>query len=401
MKTFDVVIVGGGLTGATCALALSQLSRQLELKLSIALIETNAPNHSHKPLDIRSIALSAGSIDLLKKWKIWSYFTEFSTPISSIHVSDQHHIGSAYLDPKLCQHSSMGHVIELDPCLNRLYTSLQHSGIDFYCPAHITSIETSENHHVLSIDHKMQVQTKLLLACDGSQSTLKQQFGLEQRVSDFDQVGFVANVTLTNDHHQQAFERFTKEGPLALLPLSDKKMSLVWAMSVEQGQRRQRLSDDDFLHELQEAFGFRLGRFESISSRAQFPLQMTHLPRPYFHRCIFLGNSAQMLHPIAGQGFNLGIRDIASFMDTIQLHQENADDLGKMSLILEYVDSRKRDREFTMRCVDGLVRLFSTSLTPLVVGRNVGLTWLSILPFMQEKLMMKAMGFHSSTMRKA
>tara|TARA_B100001094_G_scaffold333441_1_gene412311 strand:+ start:13933 stop:15120 length:1188 start_codon:yes stop_codon:yes gene_type:complete len=391
MKQFDVLIVGGALTGSVLTLALSQLKQAQSC--SIGLVEAYQPRHASSQFDKRTVALNAGSVSLLKKWQLWELFQPHTTPISTIHVSDKGHLGMMAMHAEEFNREVMGYVAELEPVGHDLYRALTQTSVELFCPAKVVAIHSQADGHQVHLDHGEVLCCKLLIGADGAHSAVRQHLGVHAERVDFAQTAVVANITSSRPHAHCAFERFTEFGPLALLPMSKpRQMSMVWAMTPEQAQQRMQCSDQDFLQALQDMFGYRLGYFDTVSQRVAYPLHMTHMARFHYHRSFFVGNAAQTLHPIAGQGFNLGLRDIASWLDLIQLHPEYADDLGNMKWISAYVEARLTDKKTIKYVTELLVRVFSNSHPLLVQGRSMSLSLLSVLMPLKKSFARKAMG---------
>ena len=394
---FDVVIVGGAMVGSVLALGLTHKAQQAESHLKIALIEAFEPTSEHPGFDARAIALSHGTIETLKQLEIWDCIKHLGTDISHIHVSDRHHFGMTQLDAGDFNLDAMGAVVELNPVGYELYQSLKSSDVTLFCPNKVIQVCAEQTHQYLTLDNGKTISAKLVVAADGANSIIRQNFNLEQKSVDFEQTAIIANIELENDHQNKAWERFTDTGPLALLPMSSlngkDRLSLVWALKPEQADAYLKLSDDDFIKKLQTAFGYRAGKLTGTGKRFSYPLVMTYMSRPIHHRIIFVGNAAQTLHPIAGQGFNLGLRDIASVIDVCEKALLSNADVGSAATIYDYLKQRHEDRTNTLNRVEFLVRGFSNNHWPLVCGRSAGLRLLSWLPFLKTPVGKKAMGY--------
>ncbi len=396
----DVAIVGGAMAGATLALGLKTLSEELKRPLKIALVETHHPDSEHPGFDARSIAIAHGSIFELKRLRLWSKLAHLGTPIKNIHISDRGHSGITELNAEDFHLQNLGQVVELKRVGQVLFQQLQASDIQLYCPRTLANVVAQSDCQLLTLDDGTQLKTSLLVAADGVNSRVRQAFHLPLEQVDLDQVALVANIETDKPHDHWAFERFTNTGPLAVLPMAPLKghsrVSLVWALTPNEAKRLLAVSKSLFLAELQAAFGFRAGCFTQVGQRFSYPLLISHMPRPIYHRTIFIGNAAQTLHPIAGQGFNLGLRDLVSLLDvikqTLQAEGEAAD-LGSANLTHTYLKNREKDRNSTMTNIECLVRGFSNDHWPLIVGRNLGLSLLSCLPPLKVQVARTAMGW--------
>ncbi len=401
MKKFNIIIAGGGMAGATAALALAQLG------LEIALVEPIEPELDASPsFDQRAVALSAASVAIFRTLGIWKNIQSMACSISDIHISDQGHFGFTRLHADDYAVEALGQVIPLDQTGPQLWQAIrQTNNITLFCPSNIVEIDSIDSQNqqgqitVQLSDGKNQreLKAKLLLAADGTFSSTAKMAGIRIRRESYNQHAVIANISTEFGHNHRAFERFTKQGPLALLPLTRNRMSLVWCQNEENTLSVMNDSNHQFMEKLQSAFGYRLGQITKVGERSQYPLAL-HLPSQVFSgRVLLLGNSAHTLHPIAGQGFNLGLRDIAALTDLIQLAQKTDKDIGCHSFLKNYQIQRELDWEKTISATDSLVRLFSNDFLPLVLARNKALCLLDKIPFAKQKLAMAAMGFSGAS----
>ncbi|MEZ9229692.1 2-octaprenyl-6-methoxyphenyl hydroxylase [Vibrio amylolyticus] len=388
MKKYDVIIAGGAMAGATLALAIRELSKQT---LSIAVVEAyQVDHHAHPGFDSRSIALSAGTVAILKKLNLWSSIEPVATAIDHIHVSDQTHLGITNITKQALGIDALGYVVELAD-IGEIYQGKMDadSGIELLCPDSVTHISRESELVTVELDSGQSIQGKLLVAADGAMSTCCEQIGIEMLEHDFEQSAVIANVVSSEPHRYQAFERFTKYGPLALLPMSDNRLSLVWCLSPDLATQVLSMDDDEFLLELQSEFGWRLGQLTKVGSRATYPLLLRYRSQNISHRFAIVGNAAQTLHPIAGQGFNLGIRDVASLAEEIAFSSE---DPGSYETLVAYRKRRENDREDTISMTSQLVHTFSNDLLSMRVGRNLALVAMDNLPVLKTPLLRRTLG---------
>ncbi|USD32943.1 MULTISPECIES: 2-octaprenyl-6-methoxyphenyl hydroxylase [Vibrio] len=391
MKQFDVVIAGGAMAGMTLALAINTLSRQ---PISIAVIEPYKADHqAHPGFDSRSIALSYGTVNILKQFELWEDISKLATAIEHIHVSDRSHAGMTDIDHKAVGVEALGYVVELAD-IGRLYhdKAAQDPNITLLCPASVNRVERLQEEVHVSLDNGQVISGKLLVAADGAVSTCCQQIGLELNEHDFEQVAVIANIKTAQAHQGRAFERFTASGPVALLPMSEQRMSLVWCLSSDDAQRIMSLSEDAFLEELQQAFGWRLGKLEKVGQRADYPLLLRYRSQNTSHRFALVGNAAQTLHPIAGQGFNLGIRDVATLAEAIANHEH---DPGVYSVLRQFKHRRESDRRVTITLTSSLVHIFSNDYLSLRIGRNISLAAMDNIPALKAPLLARTLGLVS------
>ncbi|MBJ3815873.1 2-octaprenyl-6-methoxyphenyl hydroxylase [Shimwellia pseudoproteus] len=375
----SVIITGGGMAGATLALALSRLTAG---QLPIHLVESRAPESAaHPGFDARAIALSHGTCQHLQRFDIWPALADCVTPITRVHVSDRGHAGFTTLDAGDYDIDALGHVIELHEAGQRLFTLLRQApGITLHCPASVTGVERTADHARVTLDNGTALSAQLLVAADGTRSALAGRCGITWQQRDYQQVAVIANVSTALPHQGRAWERFTADGPLAMLPMSGNRCSLVWCFPAARRQEIEQWSDARFCHELQQAFGWRLGQITYSGQRHCYPLALTQADRSVTHRLALVGNAARTLHPIAGQGFNLGIRDVVSLAEALAQAWARGEDIGSRGILSGYQARRAADKAATIGVTDGLVSLFANHWFPLVIGRNLGLMtmeWLS------------------------
>ncbi len=388
---YDIVICGGGLVGRSLACALAKLP------LRIAIVEALSPQITHQAdFDTRSFALSYGNVLFLERIGVWEYLADSAVPIKTIHVSDRGHSGITRLKASEQRVPALGY-ITLAPDLNQALqqTLLQYPNITLLCPATVTAIDYTASEAILSIQQSQQsypIRTQLAIAADGTHSTLRQLLKIPVKQYNYDQTAIIANIGLTRSHHNVAYERFTQQGPIALLPLSEQRCGLVWTLKSEQVARVMDLTDEQFLTELQLAFGYRLGRFARVGKRFAYPLQLWQAQQLTKSRVALIGNAAHTLHPIAGQGFNLGLRDVAALAALLEQALIQGDDLGSKIILDRYKHQQTQDHRHYIRFTDGLVKLFTNSLWPIELARNIGLQTLNVIPRLKKKLTRKAMG---------
>jgi 2-octaprenyl-6-methoxyphenol hydroxylase len=378
--SFDVAIVGGGMVGATLGVALAPLN------LRVAIIEAIPHNAAAQPsFDERTTALSNGSRRILETLGVWPALSALATPIAKIHVSEQGRFGFARIDAAEQGLSAMGYVVANRDLGNALWSRLSKSaGIEVYCPAEVsqvTSHEQSVTVEMVQKGAKSTIDAKLIVAADGAQSAVRGAFGVDAEVRDYEQTAIITTVLPQRFHDNVAYERFTQSGPLALLPLDGGRCTLVLTQPKDAAQSVMAWSDQEFLAELQRRFGFRLGRFLKVGRRVPYPLFLTRATRTSSGRCVIIGNAAQGLHPVAGMGFNLGLRDVASLAELIaeRVGQQDADP-GSLQLLAQYDAWRTADRGSVIAFTDGLIKLFSNPLRSVRRLRSLGLLAFDLLP---------------------
>ena len=370
---FDLIINGGGMAGATLAWGLSYLLGDNH-SLKIAIIEASISDDSHAGFDARVIALSYGSRQILEQLGLWADYKKIVTAIADIEVSDRHHFGRTSLTPADYQLPALGYVVELAQSGQLLHQKIaEKNNITWFRPNSIVAIEQQQSQVNVVLQGGEQLSASLLVAADGGSSMVRRLLNISSEQSQFNQSAVIANVTVSVPHLGKAYERFTDEGPLALLPMSQGRMSLVWSMATDKAAAVMALPQADFLSALQQAFGYRLGTFEQTGQRASYPLVVTLSSQLVHHRVAIVGNAAQALHPIAGQGFNFGLRDVAQLVGDITAALTSGKDIGQFQVLDTYRQARELDRNHTVLATSGLVSIFSNNHWPLVFGRNVAL----------------------------
>jgi 2-octaprenyl-6-methoxyphenol hydroxylase len=308
-----------------------------------------------------------------------------ATPIAKIHVSEQGRFGFARIDAAEQGLSAMGYVVANRDLGSALWSRLSNSaGPEVYCPAEVSQVTAHDESVTVEITQKgakSTIDAKLIVAADGAQSAVRGAFGVDAEVRDYEQTAIITTVLPQRFHDNVAYERFTQSGPLALLPLDGGRCTLVLTQPKDAAQSVMAWSDQEFLAELQRRFGFRLGRFLKVGRRVPYPLFLTRATRTSSGRCVIIGNAAQGLHPVAGMGFNLGLRDVASLAELIaeRVGQPDADP-GSADLLAQYDAWRAADRGSVIAFTDGLIKLFANPLGSVRRLRSLGLLAFDLLP---------------------
>ncbi len=394
----DVAIVGGGMVGASLAVALQPLG------LRVALIEAVAHDSAVQPsFDERTTALSNGSRRILETLGVWADVRAAATPIAKIHVSDRGRFGFARIDAREQGLDAMGYVVPNRALGSALWSRLAGSDrLRVFCPAEVARIEPREDavdlEAVQSGRAGTRLAARLIVAADGARSAVRGAFGVQAEVRDYEQTAVITTVLPQRFHEHVAYERFTPSGPLALLPLADGRCTLVLTLTHAAAEAAMGWTDAQFLAEVQSRFGFRLGRFLQVGRRVPYPLSLTRSDATSAGRCVIIGNAAQGLHPVAGMGFNLGLRDVASLAELIaDGRREPAFDPGSRALLDAYDAWRTADRGGVIAFTDGLVRMFSSPLGAVQRLRNLGLLAFDLLPPAKAALSRLSTGSSSRT----
>ncbi len=389
--TSKVAIVGGGLVGLCAALVLQNPKRK------VSVIE--AGNFDPQPprgLAARSIALSASSVQIFRALGLWPQLEQHATPIRHIHVSARARWGVTRLCADDYGLEALGYVIEsqaLERCL--LHAVAANENIDLRQNASFESIRQDGSVHIAyRSDGRLQrLQAKLALIADGAQSQARAALGIGHQRIDYGQTVVISNVEVDGARAHTAYERFTAEGPLAMLPLGGRRYASVWTVSPEHAAELEGLDDVGFIASLQDCFGFRLGLIDAVGPRFAFALHRSSADSLSCGRCLLIGNAANALHPVAGQSFNLSLRDVACLYELLcERALADLDDAGFSALAEEYQRQRLREQRQVIRYGDGLVTLFSNDLPLLDQLRAAGLGLLDLVPALKTQAALSGMG---------
>ncbi|GAA3904965.1 2-octaprenyl-6-methoxyphenyl hydroxylase [Halomonas cibimaris] len=394
--THDVVIVGGGLVGASLGCALAPLIERHGLKVAIIeaapLPAAAQPDQWQPSFDARASAIAAGSAERFHRLGVWQAMRREAAPIRRIHISERGRLGVTRLDADDLHVDALGHVIANAWMGRVLHARLAELALDWHCPAKVAHIAPTEAGHRLALSDGSTLTAGLTVLADGGRSGLKEQLGIASRAADYAQTALIANVAVSEPHGGVAYERFTADGPIALLPLSGNAMELVWTHPAGEEKARMALSDGDFLAALQRAFGDRAGRFTRVGKRYAYPLSLVTAEETVRPGLAVLGNAAHALHPVAGQGFNLALRGVVDLVDTLAEHLAAGGAAGDMAALSAFDRKRARDRRDVVRFSDGLIRLFGARLPLLPSLRAAGLAGLNLAGPLRRDVARRAMG---------
>jgi len=391
---YDIIIAGGGMIGTSLGLALAPL------KLRVAIIEAVARSAEQQPsFDDRSTALSRSSQRTFEAMGLWPEIVAASTPIKNIHVSDKGRFGFAHIDAGEQEVEALGYVV-----INRVLGQVLQSslsgvaGLDLMCPAKICAVATADDDVTATIEEPGGQRTltcKLLVAADGASSGVRDMIGISASRVDYDQWAVIGNVLPEKAPGNCAYERFTDTGPIAMLPIADERAAFVWMLPPASARELLTLSDEEFTDRLQDTFGYRLGRFSKVGKRAAYPLALTKANGLIAKRSVVVGNAAHGLHPVAAQGFNLGMRDVAALCDCIadaRDDQAESLDCGSAAILENYAEWRRSDQKKLVRFTDGIVRLFGDQRPPVPALRDLGMLAFDMIPGVRKIFAKHTMG---------
>jgi 2-octaprenyl-6-methoxyphenol hydroxylase len=399
-ENFDLLIVGGGMVGASLAHAVRGQG------LRIGVIEAWPLESSVQPsFDDRVIALSWGSRVILQAMGVWDDIQPAAEPILNIHISDRGHFGFTRLNHQKEGVEALGYVVTARALGEALLQDLvNQQSIQLICPARLKSFAVSDSEVEVRIDQdtgEQRLSTRLLVAADGGDSQVRQFLSIPLKEKSYGQTAIIANLRAEQSHRGIAYERFTDTGPLALLPMRDDRLSMVWTATNGQVLELMGLSDEVFLLRLQDRFGYRLGKLYDLGKRVAYPLRLRQVAEQISSRVALIGNAAHAIHPVTGQGFNLGLRDVAVLADLLADATQRGRDPGDMDLLKEYATWRKRDQNSVAMITDSLARLFANPFGPLRLVRNLGMVGLDVIPSMKHLVARQFMGLNGRLPRLA
>lgn len=396
----QVIIVGGGMVGLSLSLMLAKANIAVKLLEAVKYPNYDDQNVTpyHSSFDARNTALSRRSVQIYQKLGLWDALQQHATPILQVHITEQGSFGKARLIAEQEKVESFGQVIE-NAWLGRvLLTQVrQQPLIELIDGVQVTALtQDAEQVHIEAKrgEEVLKLESKLLIAADGRDSFCRQAIGVGVDVHDYDQVAIVTTVQTSKPHEQVGFERFSALGPLALLPLpGEYRRSVVWP--VKKGTEDEWLGDENdqhFLNALQQTYGDRAGKFEKTGKRFSYPLSQVLAHKQAVGRVILMGNAAHTIHPVAGQGFNLCLRDADVLVRYLVNQLTASDDIGNPDNLLAYEQARLSDQQRVIKFCDTVVRGFSNQNPLLKLIRNTGLIAFDVIPGVKPLVANYAMG---------
>ncbi|MFD1437666.1 2-octaprenyl-6-methoxyphenyl hydroxylase [Acinetobacter sp. ANC 4282] len=384
----EVIIVGGGMVGLSLALMLAKANIAVKLLEAIKYPNYDDANLApyHSSFDARNSALSRRSVQIYQELGLWNALQEHATPILEVHITEQGSFGKARLKAEQEKVESFGQVIE-NAWLGRvLLTEVRKQPlIELIDGVQVTSLtQDADQAHIEAVrgEEILSLKSKLVIAADGRDSFCRKALGIGADEHDYDQVAIVTTVQTSKPHHHVGFERFSPLGPLALLPLpGEYRRSVVWP--VKKGTEYEWLgeeNDQHFLDALQETYGDRAGKFQKTGRRFSFPLSQVLAEKQAVGRVVLMGNAAHTIHPVAGQGFNLCMRDAYVLVRTLTEQLSKSEDIGEPSMLLAYEQARLTDQQRVIKFCDTVVRGFSNQNPVLKLIRNTGLLAFDMIP---------------------
>jgi 2-polyprenylphenol 6-hydroxylase len=385
----DIAVVGGGMVGAAAALALSRAG------FSTALLEARPPLawHAQDEVDLRVVGLAPSSMALLDELGVWTSIRDArACPYAHMHVWDAENGAAIDFDAADEGRDLLGYIVENNLVQWTLWQSLEAAGVQRLCPATVKDFEVRSDRVVLELADGESLSVRLLVAADGAGSPLRERAGIATRGRDYGQRAIVAHVATESGHAHTAWQRFLPTGPLALLPLADGRSSVVWSLPEAEARRIQSLDDAAFLSELGMASDFRLGRIVATTPRAAFPLKLQLAGAYQADRFVLLGDAAHAVHPLAGQGVNLGLRDVAELRDTLVAARSEGRDIAGAHVLRRYARRRRSADTLDAYGFDALARIYAWQSLPLVMARGLGVRMLDHLTPLKRRIAAHAAG---------
>lgn len=389
---YDILLIGAGLVGTSLINALQGLG------LRIAVLEKNLPEmKTSTTRDTRPLSLAYSSHTILKTLGLWSELAAGASPIRSVHVSEQHRFGQVIFDAEEYGLPALGYVVGFDELHRVLYErAAQQDGVEFIAIQSLQQIETGLSGACVTFEDVSGTRTlsgALLVGADGTRSPTRALCHIETDTQDRHELAFTAKLNVSSEHQHRAYERFTDRGTLALLPLHNTRhYRMVWSMGEQEFRRVETWDDERFRSHLQDVFGERIGRIESLTRGQQFPLQTVIAKEQVRDGLVLLGNAAHTLYPLAAQGFNLGLRDVALLAEIIQASCEQGMHLGECTQLQRYVDLREKDQNRILRLTRGVADLFTLQLPVLNTLRGLSLMLMELVPPMKRRVFESALG---------
>jgi len=401
--TCDIAIVGGGLAGASLAIALAPLGYNIKVIEAVAFKAADQPSY-----DDRTLALSHSSCRILSGMGLWESLADDATAMRKIYVTELDRPGRVVLDAAELGLDEFGHVVEARRFGAAVTGQIaQTENIEVICPANVEGIEIGTANTVLSLNSDSgtsKLTARLVVAADGANSFIREHLKISTETRDYNQTAIICNITPSLPHQGQAFECLTPTGPFALLPHTGMRCGLVWSVASEDAAALMELDDASFLARAEQRFGTHLGTFLKIGKRSAYPLKLKRAKQDIRDRLVILGNAAHAIHPVGAQGFNLALRDVAVLAEILAddgQAGDNQHDPGDSRLLQQYSRWRQADQSSTIAWSDGITRLFAHPSVLAAGLRTAGFMAHALLPGLRRQMANKAMGYRGRVPRLA
>jgi 2-octaprenyl-6-methoxyphenol hydroxylase len=388
---YDIIIVGGGLTGAGLARCLAGQALRVAVVEAVPIQSDRQPSYDEKGL-----ALSLSSQRILHTLGLWQRLRGELVPIEHIHVSDRGHFGFVRLHAEEMGLPALGYVVTARRLGAALLEDIEASeNVDFLCPAQVTEINKETDRISVHVDRAGGTETlsgKLLVIAEGTRSGLREKAGIKLYTKDYQQTAILCNVTPARPHRNTAYERFTDSGPVALLPLPEQRCAVVLTVHAAEADQFLAVPEEEFLSRLEERFGKRLGRFTRLGQRKSYPIVLMKTEDQIRERTVFLGNTVHTIHPNGAQGFNLCLRDAAGLAETLVDAVGEGRDPGEAPVLENYVHARRLDQRRVIGLSDGLAGLFYPSGVARICARNLAMLIMDLVPPVKKEFIRQATG---------
>ena len=369
-SNYDVIIVGGGMVGLVAALALAQAD------LNVAVVESQLPKKRWpKGFDIRVSAITRASQNVFMALGVWDSMQKKRVQAyTDMHVWDSSGQGEIHFDSATVGERNLGHIVENRVIQRSLWAALEkRANVTLVCPDQATDLQVTANYTQLVLAGRGTLRAPVLLAADGARSWVREQCGISVDEAGYGQSAVVATVKTQHHHRLTAWQRFLPTGPLAFLPLADGYSSIVWSTSEQHAEQLLAMDESEFKLALADALANKLGAVEEISERKAFPLRHMHAQQYVKPRIALLGDAAHTIHPLAGQGVNLGIADAACLAEVLLQAHNSGQDYGSYAVLRRYERWRRGDNTLMLQSMSGFNRLFSETNSVVTGLRNLGL----------------------------
>lgn len=393
---FDVTVVGGGIVGMAAALALSHLGLKICLLEHVVSIDDSHPSY-----DDRTLVVNRASIQFWKNLDIWATLSDIITPIDKVHVSNKGHFGIVKFDKNTLNVEALAYIVEAKKLGYALKNKIEETdNVNIICPAQV--IDFNEENNKIEMTYMVGNTTnkhcsKLMLAADGVQSSIRKKLQLETRIQSYDRTAIICNITPEYKHNNCAYERLTNTGPTALLPFVQNRCGFVWTVEKDKADEILGLSDSEFLKKAQTQFGYRLGKFLKAGERSSYPLYLVTVPKQVKNRTILIGNAAHSMSPVSAQGLNLAVRDVAQLFDVIENALINSVDIGSNEILDIYQKNIENDQSQTMNYTDDLMNWFKIDQSIVASIRSLGMMLLDQTSMAKKALFSRVSGYRDNT----
>lgn len=396
LLTADITILGAGMAGASLV---HLLAPARAAGLSVALIDRQPlsweANDSERPpsFDGRATALSWGTRQILEATGVWQNIRDYACAIEHIQISDEGRFGQAQLHASEQNTDALGYIIENSRLGQGLLAGLESAeSLNVLAPCEVSQVQMNAEGALLQLSDGRVLQTRLLVMADGGRSPLMSQLGFQQERKSYDTQALVTQVRCEQPHQHWAYERFSEDGPIAFLPLESHDYAVVWTLNTDEMDETLALDDATIIARLQERVGYRVGRITAIGERLTYPLALIKANEQVRRSIVLLGNAAHSLHPVAGQGFNLTLRDAAVLAEHLNQAAFAGQNPGDLSVLEAYVKQQAKDQRNTIMASDALPRIFGSKLPGMAILRDAGLIGMAAAPVARRLFARHAMG---------